>query len=516
MSLVCLTIEALLSKTMLMSAACCDYPSRPVHFNRECSTVDQGPRGRIRQLGHEWEVPNSGRRVRIWYWFGGTGNDWIDRYQPGGASGYKPETGVDPLSNGTNCLRDAAIMQKLGVNTIRVYNLDPKINHDACASIFNGVGIYMMLDVNSPLPNESLNRGDPGSSYSSAYLERIFEVVEAFKDYPNTLGFFGSNEVINDGPSGAAVPPYARAVTRDLKNYIAKHSSRSIPVGYSAADVQELLVDTWAYLQCSVNSTTSDTSRIDFFGLNSYSWCGSDATYTSSRYDQLVAKFINTTVPVFFSEFGCNKPSPRVWNEIQALYSPQMTVVMSGGLAYEYTQDASNNYGLVVVNDNGTVTLRPDFDNLQSQLNKLDIKALQSANSTATSLKAPVCSNDLISSSTFSKGFETPDVPQGGQDLIDNGVKNPQNGKLVKVTDTNVPVAVYASDGSEIKGLAIKLLPDDQSNSPNGQDTSRTATENSSGTAAASPTKTSGKSRRAEIGSLVGLLGVALFFVLVL
>jgi len=31
-------------------------------------------------------------------------------------------------------------MQRLGVNSIRVYNVDPDLNHDECASIFNGVG----------------------------------------------------------------------------------------------------------------------------------------------------------------------------------------------------------------------------------------------------------------------------------------------------------------------------------------------------------------------------------------
>lgn len=80
----------------------------------------------------------------------------MHRYQPGGSAGFKPESGIDPLSNGTECLRDAALMQQLGVNAIRVYNLDPALNHDDCASIFNAVGIYLILDVNSPLPGESL------------------------------------------------------------------------------------------------------------------------------------------------------------------------------------------------------------------------------------------------------------------------------------------------------------------------------------------------------------------------
>ena len=129
-------------------------------------------------------------------------------YQPGGSSGFT--TTQDPLSNGTQCLRDAALMQKLGSNAIRVYNLDPNLNHDECASVFNAAGIYMVLDVNSPLDGGSLNRDDPASSYTSSYLEHIFGVVEAFKNYPNTAAFFAGNEIINSDANAQTVPPYIR------------------------------------------------------------------------------------------------------------------------------------------------------------------------------------------------------------------------------------------------------------------------------------------------------------------
>ncbi|KAL9107118.1 MAG: hypothetical protein Q9187_008470 [Circinaria calcarea] len=406
-------------------------------------------------------------------------------------------------------------MQKLGVNTIRVYNLDPSIDHNECASIFNAVGIYMLLDVNSPLPNQSINRGDPSSSYNADYLSRIFGVVEAFKDFPNTLGFFGGNEVINDNPSGEFVPPYLRAVTRDLKNYIAKQSTRSIPVGYSAADVRDILTDTWEYLQCAVNGNKDDMSRIDFFGLNSYSWCGSTANYQSSGYNVLQADFANTTVPVFFSEYGCNIPAPRVFNEVQALYSLPLTSVMSGGVVYEYSQEVSD-YGLVVLNNNNTVSLRTDFDQLQSQFNKLDINSLQSSNSTATSLTPPACNSSLISSPNFYNRFDVPSLPPGGQDLINNGIENPNNGRLVEITQRNVPMTIYSSNGAEIRGLSISPLPNDQSNTPGGQDTSGGATPSSSSgststsaSAAATTTAKEGLAGRTEVKGLMGLLVAA-------
>jgi hypothetical protein len=47
---------------------------------------------------------------------------------------------------------------------------------------------------------------------------------------------------------------------------------------------------------------------------------------------------------VFFAEYGCNEPSPRVFTEVEALYGSEMTPVFSGGIVYMYHQEA-NNYG---------------------------------------------------------------------------------------------------------------------------------------------------------------------------
>lgn len=127
-------------------------------------------------------------------------------YQPGGSSGYDTARGIDPLSDGSECLRDATLMQNLGINAIRVYNVNPSLNHDLCASIFNAAGIRMILDVNSPLVGESINREAPWTTYTTAYLTRTFSVVEAFKGYPNTLAFFAGNEVIDDEESSINAP----------------------------------------------------------------------------------------------------------------------------------------------------------------------------------------------------------------------------------------------------------------------------------------------------------------------
>ncbi|KAI9744952.1 MAG: hypothetical protein M1818_001879 [Claussenomyces sp. TS43310] len=395
-------------------------------------------------------------------------------YQPGGSSGFNP--GSDPLSDSSACLRDAALMQMLGVNAIRVYSVDPTLDHDLCASIFNSVGIYMLIDVNSPLPGQSLDRS------------------EAFKNYPNTLLFFSGNEIINDVPSGSINPPYIRAVTRDLKNYIAKHSARSIPVGYSAADVRGVLVDTWNYLQCTLIQGSTDASRVDTFALNSYSWCG-QATYISSTYNVLTADFSTTSVPVFFSEYGCNRVYPRIFTEVEAIYGPEMSASLSGGLVYEYTQ-GDNNFGLVMVNNSGSAQLLIDYNNLQTQYKALNFSMVEGMPAMNTSNVPPTCSASLITTSGFATNFTIPETPSGAQELISNGISRPNNGRIVSVTNLQVSQTVLESNGAVITGLAIKPVADDESNVPSSSSSSVNPTSSSSlphSATSAAPAATSSK-----------------------
>lgn len=207
-------------------------------------------------------------------------------------------------------------------------------------------------------------------------------------------------------------------------------------------------------------------SRSDFFGLNSYSWCGGKATFDSSGYDELVDMFKDSSVPVFFSEYGCNEVQPRVFDEVAALYGEKMTS-LSGGLVYEYTQEEAD-YGLVDVNDNGTVTLRTDFDNLQKQFNKLDLDLIQSRNETGTSITAPKCAKKLISDDTFGADWDLPTVPTKAATWIKSGLDNPNVGKLTTVSATAVPVAIYGTDGSEVSDLKISEVAEGESNVPSG------------------------------------------------
>ncbi|KAJ5102406.1 hypothetical protein NUU61_004628 [Penicillium alfredii] len=398
-------------------------------------------------------------------------------YQPGGESGFSSKN--DPLSNGDICLRDAALMQRLGLNTIRVYNLDPNLNHDKCASIFNAAGIYMILDVNSPLSNGALNRGKPWTSYNDKYYEQVFGVIEAFKTFNNVLGFFAGNEVINEDAT-YSTPKYVRAVVRDMKEYISKHADRDIPVGYSAADVRDILMDTANYFECELKNSTS--SRADFFGLNSYSWCG-DSNFEKSGYDTLTEDFSNATLPIFFSEYGCNKVKPRKFTEVQALYGKEMTQAFSGGLVYEWTEE-DNKYGIIKAEKDGSVKTLVDYDNFRSELNKLDMKQVMASNGTQTSVKPKTCSPDIIVDKKFYNAWDLPEAPSKVSDMINKGLSDAPSGKWVKVEATTIPNKVIDKDGKTISDVKFEILSTDTSNSPSTRSgTSSSSSESSSNAA---------------------------------
>ncbi|BFZ53438.1 Glycolipid anchored surface protein 4 precursor [Savitreella phatthalungensis] len=303
-------------------------------------------------------------------------------YQPGGASGVTK--GSDPLSDIDICRRDVFLFQKLGANTVRIYSVDNAVNHDECMSLYNAAGIYLMLDVNSPLEGQHLNRDEPWTTYNHIYAEHVFRTIEAFGPYPNLLGFFSGNELINSDKSAITSPPYIKAITRDMKDYIRKYMDRPIPVGYSAADDLNYRMETAQYMSCGDDSVGLN----DFYAINSYQWCGQQ-TLQSSGYDTLLQSFSNFSLPLFFSEYGCNEVRPRGFSEVPAIYSSPMTDVFSGGLVYEYTQEP-NNYGLVEVDDDETAKMRADYVSLASRFKNVTAASLPRAIPSAQA-KAPTC-----------------------------------------------------------------------------------------------------------------------------
>ncbi|KAG9243969.1 1,3-beta-glucanosyltransferase [Calycina marina] len=277
-------------------------------------------------------------------------------YQPGGSSDL-----ADPIANVTTCTRDIAKFKDLGINTIRIYTVDNSADHDDCMQLLADAGIYLVLDVNTPL--YSLNRDSPLLSYNSKYLQNVFATMEAFSGYTNTLAYFSGNEVVNTDNS-TSTAPYVKAVTRDMRSYLSSRGHRQIPVGYSAADVDSNRLEMAQYMNCG-----TDDERSDFFAFNDYSWCD-PSSFTTSGWDQKVKNFTGYGLPLFLSEYGCNT-NTREWEEVTSLYSTDMTAVYSGGIVYEYSNNVASNYGLVTISGT-TVTNLADYSTLKAKYASVD------------------------------------------------------------------------------------------------------------------------------------------------
>lgn len=221
--------------------------------------------------------------------------------------------------------------------------------------------------------------------------------------------------------------------------------------------------------------------------------CG-DSTYEQSGYSKLVEQFANTSIPVFFSEYGCNLVKPRTFTNVPVLYGEQMSV-MSGGLVYEYSEGA-NDYGLVNITSADEIHLREDYSYLATEYAKLDNSLLSTANDTATSRKAPECDASLITESSFYNSWDLPERPDGVDAIISSGLSSANKGSTVSVTKTAMPATVYDYNGDQVNNLELTVLSEDDSNRPGLVDNYTPSTP--TGTAAASAAASSGGSSTAS------------------
>jgi hypothetical protein len=103
----------------------------------------------------------------------------------------------DPLITTSQCSADAALMKTIGMNSIRVYHVDPKGKHDDCMKAFADAGVYIWLDLDTF--NTQIYEGAP--QWNSTQRDEFAKVMDAFHSYDNLAGFFVGNEAITTGKS---------------------------------------------------------------------------------------------------------------------------------------------------------------------------------------------------------------------------------------------------------------------------------------------------------------------------
>lgn len=308
---------------------------------------------------------------------------------------------VDLLANLTLCLRDLEHLKEVGVNMVRVYQVDPTKNHDICMHAFARNGIYVLVDLAEH--ELAINREKP--AWDLDLYERYTAVVDAMSKYTNVLGFVAGNEVTTSR-SNAAASAFVKAAIRDMKAYIRREGYRRIPVGYASNDDAETRNKMAEYFVCTDNVSVADVA--DFYALNMFEWCGYLLFHTLG-YSERTIEFSLFPVPVFFSEYGCNNVSPRPFTEVQELYGPVMSKVWSGGIAYEFF-DNVNKYGIVREAPDRLLVKLTDFDVLKLRLVESKPKGVHKGSAFADTNKERSCPEHTAAWHVSSKLPPTPNM----------------------------------------------------------------------------------------------------------
>lgn len=268
-----------------------------------------------------------------------------------------PDSNLDPLADTAGCKRDIEKFKDLGINSIRVYQVDYKKNHDECMKMLEDAGIYVMMDV--PSPKYSINRNQP--YWDHDMFSHWTAKIDAFSKYSNLVAWIAGNEVANsvDTTSSAA---FVKAALRDVKAYL-KKKGLDTPVGYADNDDMDIRMNLINYFNCGDKET-----RADFYGINIYRWCGDETNFKTSGYEAVTKNMTGYSIPSLLTEHGCNKNRPRTFPEVKSLYGSDMDSTFSGGIMYEYSEE-DNKYGIVKVSyGDSKIEKTMDYDNFKKAL----------------------------------------------------------------------------------------------------------------------------------------------------
>jgi len=267
----------------------------------------------------------------------------------------------------------------LGINTLRIYAVDPTVDHSSFMCALQQAGIYVIVGLLADCEDCGIgpNTIDLETCYPAFLKTRGQYIIQVFSKYPNTLAFSAGNEVAlfatNEIVENNA--PCQKQFLRDMRAYIQECGIRNIPVGVVAADPSSEDRELNAmYYNCRSNPN-DELENAEFYGLNAYQHCdGSAETIQDmSGYIQLLSDFTSydMSIPVIISEFGCRSrsfptidgfQSQRTWLQVDALYSPDYLKVFAGGIVFEYSAEKK-----IADTSDGKVNVWPYYNHTKLQ-----------------------------------------------------------------------------------------------------------------------------------------------------
>ncbi|DBA01552.1 TPA: hypothetical protein N0F65_011523 [Lagenidium giganteum] len=250
------------------------------------------------------------------------------------------------------------VMQSIGVNTVRLYAVDPSKPHDKFMCAASQAGIYVLVGMAASCENCAILDAKPPKCYPDALFTRAQMIYNAFAVYDNTLGFSVGNEnnlQNENGPGGSVTAPCVKAFLRDVRNYASScgSSMRQVPIGLDVADIPPR--SQWlAYYDCVVDK--NEFTRAEWLGFNPYVECNpvDHTSYSQSAGLRAIMKDYADAAysrPIMFGEFGCNAgantvngfENQRAFRDAQWMNEePEMTNEIVGGCVFEFSTEIAN------------------------------------------------------------------------------------------------------------------------------------------------------------------------------
>ena len=253
--------------------------------------------------------------------------------------------------------RDIEQFKALTVNTVRLYAVDPSLDHSAFMCALKSAGMYVIVELGASCLNCSI-RSDvpPPDCYPGELKTRGEFIISTFSKYDNVLAFSAGNEIALFYASGKPAEYNAacqKQFLRDMRAYIQScPNMRKIPMGVVTADVDR--EKNALYYNCR-SDPNDELENAEWYGTNVYQHC--DGTITDvdklGGWLNLRGTFTNynLSIPVVLTEFGCPNPSfptidgfegQRDWLQVDALFSSSYAEVFAGGAVFEYSAEKTH------------------------------------------------------------------------------------------------------------------------------------------------------------------------------
>ena len=257
---------------------------------------------------------------------------------------------------------DIQRLRALGVNTIRIYAVDPSQNHDAFMCALQRAGIYVILELLADCDGCHIGP-DVGLGEEACYPPSLKArgqwIVNEFSKYANLLLFSAGNEVTLYATNQEIVRNAVcqKKFLRDMRTYLDKCSQidhsilpRKVPVGMVNWDVERTLQT--LYFTCRTDPTDA-MENAEWYGLNAYQHCDGTAVAIQQlegwwRLQQDFASY-QLPMPALVAEFGCRASSfptldgfeaQRTWLQVDALWGDASFIdVFAGGAVFEYSSE---------------------------------------------------------------------------------------------------------------------------------------------------------------------------------